>query len=86
MTTILIVLLELFLGPLRRPYLRHARYTVPATIGALLGLGIGSYVGRRASMPPPHTAVLAMVMAIGLATSFGQAFKSWYDHTFGPKK
>jgi len=81
-----ILLVILFIGPLRRPYLRHARFTIPATIGFLLGTAVGAVTAELAGLPPFAGAVLAWALSIGLAASLGGAFKGWCDRTFGPKE
>ncbi len=85
-TLLFMAALLLLLGPFRRPYLRHGRYTLPATVGGVLGLCIGRFVGCKAGLSPPLTALLAIAMSVGLANSFGHAFKNWHDRTFGEKR
>ena len=48
-TIIVLVLLALLLGPLRRPFFRYGRFTIPAVIGGMLGwilgLGMAAHIG-----------------------------------------
>lgn len=79
---LLLLLLALFLGPLRRPYLRNARFSIPATVGAAGGLVLGFYLVGRAGAPP----FLALVLAAALGVSFGEAVAGWCDKVFGPRE
>jgi len=85
-TLFLIFLLLLILGPLRRPYFGRARFTIPATIGLLVGLGIAAYVARAAGLPPLVAILLMLAIAGALSTSMGRASKEWLDRVFGPKE
>jgi len=83
---LLFLALALLLGPLRRPYLRHARFTFPATIGAIIGFAIGAFIAARAGLPSPLGGLLALVAAGALALHAGEAAKTWVDRVFGPKE
>lgn len=83
---ILIIVIVLFLGPLRRPYLRNGRFTIPATIGLFIGLGIGGVVAQLAGLPPGLAGLVGLVTGIGLACSFGEGFKKWCDRVFGRRE
>jgi 4-hydroxybenzoate polyprenyltransferase len=84
-TTLLIALIILFLGPWRRPFLRHWRVTVPMALGLGLGLGIAGYVALKAGLSPLMTILLAISIAGSLAVSFGEVCKDWFDR-YLPKK
>jgi len=83
---LILLLLALVLGPLRRPLLRHARFTVPAIIGGILGLALGCFLATRAGLPPLFAALLVLVVAGALAMHLGEACKNYIDRIFGPRK
>ncbi len=82
---LLLLAVVLLAGPLRRPYLRNARFTLPATVGGIVGLSIG---GLLASAIPasPVSALLPLVIGGALAICFGQSAKQWCDQVFGRKQ
>ena len=80
---LLLLLLALLLGPLRRPLLRRATFAIPAMAGGIIGLALGSFVASRAGIPAPMAALLSLVAAAAIGVSFGEAFKNWFDRTFG---
>lgn len=79
----LIVLIVLFLGPLRSPFFRHWRFTVPAAVGFVFGLGVGVFAAKMARLPDAAAGLVGLVVATGLAFSFGGAFKGWCDKVLG---
>jgi 4-hydroxybenzoate polyprenyltransferase len=79
------LVIALLLGPLRRPVLKHARFTIPAIAGGVVGFLLGSYVATMAGLPPPLAALLSLVAAGALALNLGEASKDWFDRTFGKK-
>lgn len=81
----LILLMIILLGPLRRPYLRHGRYTIPATAGLIVGLIVGSYVMSLAGVSGLMALAIPIAMALGLAGLWGQTAKGWSDRTFGER-
>ena len=86
MTLIFFALLAiLVIGPLRRPYLRFSRFTVPATAGAIAGLVFGGYVMALARVPGPFALLIPLVMAIGMGLGCAESFKSWCDKNFDEK-
>jgi heme O synthase-like polyprenyltransferase len=86
MTLIFFVLLAiLVIGPLRRPYLRFSRFTVPATAGAIAGFVFGSIVMALARVPGPFALLIPVVMAIGMGLGCGESFNNWCDKTFDDK-
>lgn len=82
----LIVLIVLFLSPLRRPFFHHWRFTVPATVGFIIGFGVGVFAARMARLPDAAAGLVGLVVAIGLACSLGGAFKGWCDRILGPRQ
>lgn len=89
MTIPLIILgaiLLLVLGPFRRPLARNIRFVLPATLGALLGLGVGRYVTRYSGVSPTTSVVLCVVLALCIGASFGQAAKTWLDQVLERKE
>jgi peptidoglycan/LPS O-acetylase OafA/YrhL len=83
---LLLLVVALLLGPLRRLYLRHARFTIPATIGGLVGLILGAFIAAQAGLPSPLGGLLAMVAAGALAVHAGESCKAWCDRVLGPKE
>ena len=43
-TIIIVVVLALLLGPLRRPFFRYGRFTIPVVIGGAVGWALGAYM------------------------------------------
>ena len=82
----LIIVIVLFVGPLRRPFLRHGRFTIPAMIGLFIGSGIGGAVAILASLPPELGGLVGIVTGIGLGCSLGEGFKNWCDRIFGRRE
>jgi len=85
-----LVIVALLLGPLRRPLLKplfitHARFTIPAIAGGVVGLLLGCYVATMAGLPPALVGLLSLAAASALALSAGQGSKDWFDQTFGKK-
>jgi len=86
-TAIIIVAVVLFLGPLRRPYFRNARFTIPATFGGLAGFLLARYVVLQNNMPlPVMNAVLPLAVGFGMAWGTGETAKQWCDRVFGPRE
>ena len=83
-TLVLIVLAILAVGPLRRPFLRHARFTVPATICFMLGAGIIGTLAEIVGLSDPIVVLMAMVGGVGLALWIGEKSKDYFDRIFGP--
>ena len=83
---LLIVLIVLFLGPLRSPLFRNWRFTVPATVGFVFGFGVGIFAARMARLPDAAVGLVGLTVAIGLACSLGGALKGWCDKVFGPRQ
>lgn len=79
---ILIIILLLLAGPLRRPYLRHAAFTVPATVGGIAGFLFGMFVMALAGTPAPFSLLIPLAMAVGAALGLGESVKAWRDRTF----
>jgi hypothetical protein len=82
----LIIVIVLFVGPLRRPFLRHGRFTIPCMIGIFIGLGIGAAVALLAGLPEGLAGLVGIVTGIGLGCSLGEGFKNWCDRIFGIKE
>lgn len=85
-TLVLIVVIIFFLGPLRRPFCRHGRFTIPFTVGLFIGFGVGGLLAQAAGLPPELAALVGLVMGISLGSSLGQGFKNWCDGVFGKKE
>jgi len=86
-TAIIIVAVLLFLGPLRRPYFRNARFTIPATFGALAGYLLARHVVVQNNMPTPvMNAVLPLAIAAAMALGVGETAKEWCDRVFGRRE
>jgi hypothetical protein len=73
--------LLLLLGPLRRPFFRNWRFTVPAMAGAVLGWVVTSS-GMRPSDPPWMPVIVSLVVGLGA----GAGGKQWLDEVFGKEK
>jgi len=73
----------LLCGPLRRVYLRHFTFSLPATAGAFVGFAAGNFVVGLATTPPLIALLLPWVLAFGLGISLGEFCKAWCDQTFG---
>ena len=43
-TIVILIILALLLGPLRRPFFRHGRFTIPVVIGGAVGWALGAYM------------------------------------------
>jgi len=82
---VLILLTLLLIGPIRRPYLRHARLLVPATIGAVVAFAVGMGVMTLAGVQPPLSFLIPLAMAAGAALGLGESCKVWCDRTFGER-
>lgn len=80
-----LVVIALFVGPLRRPILRDARFTIPAIAGGIAGLLLGSFLATMAGLPPPLAGLVSLVAAGALALNLGEASKDWFDRVFGKK-
>ena len=76
----------LLLGPLRRPYLRHAAYTLPFTAGFIGFFLFGSYVMGLAGVSAPYSFLIPTAMGIGAAVGLGERCKAWRDETFSPRE
>lgn len=85
-TLVLIVVIILFLGPLRRPFLRHSRFTIPFTIGLFIGFGVGGLLAEAAGLPPELAAFVGLVMGIGFGCSLGETISNWCQRVFGRKE
>ena len=74
---LLIVLLLFFLRPVRRAYFRHSRFLVPATLGAVGGLVLGSWLtqfGLPGWVVPIWGAMVGLIV--------GGVVKDWIEETF----
>jgi len=80
---LMILTAVLLLGPLRRPYLRHAAYTLPFTAGFIGAFLFGSYVMGLAGVSAPYSFLIPAAMGIGAALGLGERCKAWCDQTFG---
>jgi hypothetical protein len=85
-TVILIVLGLLLLGPLRRTFVRNARFTVAASVGAVAGYIAGAYVMTLAAVPAPLSFLIPTAMAAGAGLGFGESCKAWCDRVLGPRE
>lgn len=83
---LLLLLLAVLFGPLRKSFFGNAPFTIPATVGLLVGFGLGSFVAGMAGLPGPLALLLALTAGAALAVSFGGVVKSWFNDTFGEKK
>ena len=83
---LLILVLVLLLGPFRRPFLRRARFTIPATVAGLAAYALGSWVVARSGVQHPVAALIPFAMAAGAAIGAGEAAKRWCDETFGKQE
>ena len=84
MKTLLLIALFVFLvGPLRRPILRHGRFTIPALIGGIAGVAVGSYLVAKVQLTSPASLLLPIAMAVSFAAGIGQTCKEWLDGMFG---
>ena len=76
-----VVVLLLIAGPLRRPFFSAWRFTVPATIGAVIGLVLGClYIGFGA----PWWMVIAGPLLFGFG--LGSAGREWLDENIKPPR
>ena len=80
---LLIILVVLSVGPLRRPFLRHARFTVPAAIFTPIGAVLGAILAGMVGAPPALVLLFAAVVGIGLGASAGEACKNYFDRVLG---
>jgi hypothetical protein len=83
---LLILTAVLLLGPLRRPYLRHAAYTLPFTAGFIGFFLFGIYVMGLAGVSAPYSFLIPAAMGIGAALGLGERCKAWRDETFGSRR
>ena len=83
---LVVIVVVLLLGPFRRPYLRHARFSIPATIGCLAGLGLGMSLAAKSGLPPVAATLLMFSLAFGFAIGGGEAVKNWCDKVFGKRE
>jgi hypothetical protein len=72
-----IIIVLLLLGPLRRPFLNHARVAIPGLAGLILGCCIGLYVGQRAGLSGTYTFILAITIGISLSSGFVETTREW---------
>ena len=73
----------LVFGPLRKPYLHAARFTIPATLGGIGGFLLGVHIVSSFSVAPPLSRFMPLMMAIGVGMGLGEGVKAWCDQTFG---
>ena len=78
-TSLIIILL--LLGPLRRPFFRNWRFTVPATLA-----GIIAWMIISGTMKPGEPCWMTLGIVIMVALGAGAAFKEWFDEVFGKEK
>jgi hypothetical protein len=83
MKLIMIVVILLLLGPLRRLYLTHAAFAIPATVGAVSFYLLGAYIVARSGLQSPVLALIPFAMGVGGALGLGESVKNWCDKTFG---
>jgi len=86
MKLLLFIAFMLTIGPLRRPILRRAGFTIPAIAGGVVGLVLGSALAAYVRLPPGMAGVVALLGAGAMAMYLGEAFKGWFDRVFGPRK
>jgi len=79
----LLLFLAVLLGPLRRPFFRNARFTVPAAVAAVAGLAVGSVLVAKAGLSGLAALLVPFAIACSLASAFGKAFKGWCNEVFG---
>ena len=83
---LLIVFSVLFLGPLRRPLLRTARFSIPAMVGFVIGLGIVLFATCGLGVPSGVIILIGTLAGLVMACLFGAEIKRWCDQVFGPRQ
>jgi hypothetical protein len=83
MTLLIVLGLLLLLGPLRKTFVRHGRFSIAAIAGAAAGYIAGAYVMALAAVPPPLSFLIPAAMAAGAALGFGESCKAWCDRVLG---
>ena len=86
MKLLLALILMTLLGPLRRPFFRHAWITIPATLGTIAGIAIGGYVVAMSGLGGFAAVLLVGALVLGLALTCAEAVKDWHDRMFGRKE
>lgn len=79
---LLIVVIVLLVGPLRRPLLRNARFTVPALLIFLVSFAVIVASATMGGAPSQ----LAVLFGLPAACLFGAEIKKWCDRIFGPRQ
>ena len=80
---IVILAVLLLIGPLRKTYLEHAAFTIPATVAGVVCYLVGAHVMALAGVAPPFSTLIPLAMGLGGAVGFGESVKAWCDRTFG---
>ena len=83
---LLIVFSVLFLGPLRRPLLRTARFSIPAMVGFVIGLGIVLFATHGLGVPSGVIILIGPLAGLVMACLFGAEIKKWCEQVFGPRQ
>lgn len=83
---ILIVIIVFLLGPLRRPLLRSARFTIPAMVGFLVCFAIIVASATMGGAPSEVAVLFGLPAAFLFACLFGAEIKKWCDRVFGPRQ
>ena len=85
---LLIVSLVLFFGPLRRPLFGNgrARFSIPAMVGFIIGLGIVFFATCGLGVPSGVIILIGPLAGLVMACLFGAEIKRWCDQVFGPRQ
>lgn len=81
---LLIVLIVLLIGPLRRPLLHNARFSIPFIVGFLACFAAVFVSATMAGAPPQAVVLFGLPAAFLFACLFGAEIKKWCDGVFGP--
>ncbi len=80
-TALVIAVLLLLLGPLRRPVLGAWKFVLPATAGTIAGLALA-----RLFVSAGGPAWLLWFAPVLFGLQLGAAGKAWLDRTLGPPR
>ena len=83
---LIIVGLVVFIVLVRRPYFRYARFTIPATVGALAGWAVGCYIAAQLGPSYPYSPYLPYFVAFVIGIGAGEGAKNWLDRVFEKKQ
>ena len=79
---IVLIVVLLLIGPLRRPYLRNWRFTFGATAAWIMGYIFSWWAINLVHMGPPMSVLMPLILPFGMAIIIGEAVKGWFDRVF----